>query len=51
MVVHLSHTQGFPVGKEDWPVVCNIRNPYSLVVSGYLDILKEYTSEGKDLVF
>lgn len=46
-----THTQGFPVGKEDWPVVCNIRNPYSLVVSGYLDILKDYTDEGRHLEY
>jgi len=33
-----THKHGFPEGKEDWSVVCNLRNPYSLIVSGYLDI-------------
>lgn len=46
-----THHHGFPKGKEDWPVICNVRNPYSLVVSGYLDILTEYKQKGKSLDF
>lgn len=33
-----THRHGIPEGCEDWPIVCNVRNPYSLIVSGYLDI-------------
>jgi len=46
-----THTHGFPEGKEDWPVICNVRNPYSLIVSGYLDILKEYKKRGEELEY
>ena len=43
-----THTHGFPEGKEDWPVICNVRNPYSLIVSAYLDILNEYKKRGEE---
>ena len=46
-----THEQGFPLGTEEWPLVCNVRNPYSLVVSAYLDILTEYKENGKELNF
>lgn len=46
-----THLHGFPKGKEDWPVVCNVRNPYSLVVSGYLDILAEHTKRGEKIEY
>lgn len=46
-----THTHGFPEGKKEWPVICNVRNPYSLVVSGYLDILTEYSERGEELTY
>ena len=35
-----THSQGIPEGYEDYPIICNMRNPYSKCVSSYLDILK-----------
>lgn len=46
-----THSHGFPEGKEDWDVVCNVRNPYSLLVSSYLDIYTERKEHGIELKF
>ena len=46
-----THSQGFPAGKEDWPVICNVRNPYSLLVSSYLDVYTERKENGIELSF
>ena len=36
-----THAQGIPKGLEDLPIICNVRNPYSRAVSGYLDETRE----------
>jgi len=33
-----THAQGIPEGYEDYPILCNVRNPYSRMVSGFLDV-------------
>ena len=32
-----THMQGIPKGMEEYPIICNLRNPYSLSVSSWLD--------------
>ena len=32
-----THAQGIPEGYENYPIICNMRNPYSKCVSSYLD--------------
>jgi hypothetical protein len=32
-----THAQGIPEGMEDYPIICNVRNPYSKCVSSFLD--------------
>ena len=32
-----THRQGIPEGYEDYPIICNTRNPYSRAISAYLD--------------
>jgi len=43
-----THNQGIPKGMEDYPIICNLRNPYSLSVSSWLDetIGEGHTSKG-----
>ena len=36
-----SHRQGIPEGCEDFPVICNSRNPYTRLLSSWKDILVE----------
>lgn len=49
--VSFTHEQGFPKGTKNYKLICNVRNPYSLVVSSYLDILTEYKKNGEELDF
>jgi hypothetical protein len=32
-----THRQGIPEGYENYPIICNTRNPYSRAISAYLD--------------
>jgi hypothetical protein len=50
-VYTFTHKQGFPPGKEDWKVVCAIRNPYTRVVSSFVrEIVEDPGMVFKDYV-
>ena len=44
-----THLQGIPEGMEDYPIICNVRNPYSKCVSSFLDETadKHHENHGK----
>lgn len=44
-----SHEFDIPKGCEDFVIVSNVRNPFTLSVSSFKDILEQYVNEGKDL--
>jgi hypothetical protein len=37
-----THQQGVPEGSEEFPIICLTRNPYSRIVSAYLDEARDY---------
>lgn len=41
------HNQGIPDGCDGFPVICNSRNPYTRLLSGWKDALREREEEGK----
>ena len=44
-----SHEFDIPSGCEKFVIVSNVRNPYTLSVSSFKDILEQCVNEGKDL--
>lgn len=46
-----THAQGIPEGMEEYPIICNVRNPYSKCVSSYLDESSDKNHENYDISF
>jgi len=43
-----THQQGIPEGYEDYPIICLTRNPYSRIVSAFLDEKRQFLKDNPD---
>lgn len=46
-----THGQGIPEGMENYPIICNVRNPYSKCVSSYLDESNQVNHENHNITY